>query len=107
MGVASILAKEAVASLVPRPSAASFLVAYVTFEPLSDKLAEGLAGTTPTSFTSKVDTIGTWFHVKWRHAKSSRANGRFPSELLLAFTLPWWTTGGVRYGSPCCTVVVA
>ena len=36
-----------------------------------------------------------------------RANGRFPSELLLAFTLPWWTTGGVRYGSPCCTVVVA
>ena len=27
-------------SLVPRPSAASFLVAYVTFEHLSDKLAE-------------------------------------------------------------------
>ena len=27
-------------SLVPRPSAALFLVAYVTFEPLSDKLAE-------------------------------------------------------------------
>ena len=26
-------------SLVPRPSAASFLFAYVTFEPLSDKLA--------------------------------------------------------------------
>ena len=25
-----------VTSLVPRPSAASFLVAYVTFEPLSD-----------------------------------------------------------------------
>ena len=44
-------------SLVPRPSAVSFLFAYVTFEPLSDKLAEGLHGTTPTSFTSKVDTI--------------------------------------------------
>ena len=29
-------------SLVPRPSAAPFLVAYVTFEPPSDKLAEGL-----------------------------------------------------------------
>ena len=29
-------------SLVPRLSAASFLVAYVTFEPPSDKLAEGL-----------------------------------------------------------------
>ena len=31
---------------------------------------------------------------------------QFPSELLLAFTVPWWTTGGVRYGSPDCTVVV-
>ena len=31
-------------SLVPRPSATSFLFAYVTFEPLSDKLAEGLVG---------------------------------------------------------------
>ena len=40
-------------------------------------------------------------------ANSNRSNGRFPSELLLAFTLPWWITGGVRYGSPCCTVVVA
>ena len=29
-------------SLIPRPSAASFLVAYVTFEPPLDKLAEGL-----------------------------------------------------------------
>ena len=29
-------------SLVPRPSAASFLFAYMTFEPLSDKLAEGV-----------------------------------------------------------------
>ena len=29
-------------SLVPRPSATLFLFAYVTFEPLSDKLAEGL-----------------------------------------------------------------
>jgi len=31
---------------------------------------------------------------------------RFPSELFLAFAVPWWTTGGVRYGSPCCPVVV-
>ena len=31
-------------SLVPRPSAASFLFAYVTFEPLSDKLAAALRG---------------------------------------------------------------
>ena len=46
-------------SLVPRPSAASFLVAYMTFEPLSDKLAEGLHVTTPTSFTSRVDTVMT------------------------------------------------
>ena len=46
-------------------------------------------------------------HVKWLCARSSQANGRFPSELLLAFTLPWWATGGVRYGTPCCTVVVA
>ena len=47
-------------------------------------------------------------HVKWLRARSSQANGRFPSEvLLLAFTLPWWATGGVRYGTPCCTVVVA
>ena len=29
----------------------------------------------------------------------------FPSELLLAFTAPWWTTRGVRNESPCCNVV--
>ena len=23
-----------------------------------------------------------------------------------SFTVPWWTTRGVRYESPCCTVVV-
>ena len=27
-------------------------------------------------------------------------------DLLLAFTVPWWTTGGIRYGSPRCPVVV-
>ena len=31
---------------------------------------------------------------------------RFPSEFLLAFTIPWWTAGGVGYGSHCFTVVV-
>ena len=33
-----------------------FLVAYVTFEPSSDKLAEGLVPLLRTSFTSKVDS---------------------------------------------------
>jgi len=31
---------------------------------------------------------------------------QFPSELLLAFTVLWCTIRGVRYDSPCCTVVV-
>ena len=45
-------------SLVPRPSASRARTAYVTFEPLSDKnIAGRRPGTTPTSFTSKVDTV--------------------------------------------------
>ena len=93
-------------SLVPRPSASRVRIAYVTFEPLSDSWQKAPEGLVPllrhlhTSWTR----FGTRFHVKWRRARSSRANG---SELLLAFTLPWWTAGGVRYGTPYCTVVVA
>ena len=38
--------------------------------------------------------------------KSTNKWQRPPSELLLAFTVPCWTTRGIRYGSPCCPVVV-
>ena len=57
-----------------------------------------------TRLETYVDTVSCKMASR---ANSNRSNGRFPSELLLAFTLLWWTTGGVRYGSPCCTVVVA
>ena len=57
-------------SLVPRPSAASFLLAYVTFEPPSDKLAEGLV-----PLLCHLQAKWTRFHVKWLRARSSRANG--------------------------------
>ena len=89
-------------SLVPRPSASRARIAYVTFEPLPDSWQK--AWYHSYVIYIKWTRFGTWFHVKWRCARSSRANG---SELLLAFTLPWWTAGGVRYGTPYCTVVVA
>ena len=83
-------------------------------------------GITPTSSNHKVDSIMTYVdlhaygfsnygnvptHVtahSWRVILKSpqTKRQRFPSELLLAFTVPWWTTGGVRYGSPGCPVVV-
>ena len=44
-------------SLVPRPSASRARTAYVTFEPLSDNWQKARPGTTPTSFTSKVDAV--------------------------------------------------
>jgi len=31
---------------------------------------------------------------------------QFPGELSLPFMVLWWTAGGVKYGSPCYTVVV-
>ena len=35
-------------------------------------------------------------------------NDRILGELLLAaFMLPRWTAEGIRYGSPCCTVIIA
>ena len=38
--------------------------------------------------------------------KSTNYRRQFPSELLLAFTVPWWATGGVRYKCTCHTVIV-
>jgi len=31
---------------------------------------------------------------------------QFPGELSLPFMVQWWTAGGIKYGSPCYTVVV-
>jgi len=38
--------------------------------------------------------------------KSTNQRQQFPSQLFLAFTVWWWTTRGIRYGSPHCPVVV-
>ena len=68
-------------SLVPRPSASRARIAYVTFEPLSDSWQK--AWYHSYVIYIKWTRFGTRFHVKWRRARSSRANGRFPSELLI------------------------
>ena len=44
-------------SLVPRPSAASFLVAYMTFEPPSDKLADGGSQVTYATKNEAADSL--------------------------------------------------
>ena len=82
-------------SLVPRPSASCARIAYVTFEPLSDSWQKAWYHSY-VIYKRLSTAIWTRFHVKWLCARSSRTNGRFPSDLLLAFTLPWWTTGGVQ-----------
>ena len=78
--------------------------------------------TTPTSSNYKVDFIMTYVDLvsvimaicphMFNIASSCeyywvvQKRQWLPSESLLVFTILWWTTWGVRYGSPCCTVVV-
>ena len=68
-------------SLVPRPSASHARIAFVTFEPLSDSWQK--AWYHSYVIYIKWTRFGTRFHIKWRRTRSSRANGRFPSELLI------------------------
>jgi len=92
-------------------SHSAFLSAYVNFE-FPREVGEGLVKFLRHQSTRRLG-FSNYGNVPTHYCKlfqvllrSPQTKQWFHSELLLAFTVPWWTTGGISYGSPCCTVVI-
>jgi len=99
---------QSLSSFLAMPSLVScsiFLTAYMNFEQ-PRKAGEGLVQLLRHQITRR-----TW---SWRNvdlvsvimATCHKPTAVVSKWIIVGFTALWWTTGGVQYKSPCCTVVV-